>query len=194
MTVTDTGFWYLASPYTKYPEGEHAAFVAVAKQAALLLEAGVFAVSAITHSHPIYRAKPSLGGAWETWAELDRRMIHSSIGMIVCMLDTWEESKGIAAEIEFAQSISKPVVYMTPGKIPWLHADGCPMADCVYFAAAGEAAECTCGADPDRMEEPSHHEMCNDIMRCHPDCKVRKSNEGGVRGYPGVDEFGGSDF
>ncbi len=153
MTVADTGFWYLASPYTKYPAGEDAAFQAVAEQAALLLEAGVFAVSAITHSHPIYRARPSLGGAWETWAELDRRMIRASTGMIVCKLDTWEESKGIAAEIEFAESIGRRVVYMTPGEFPNLHAPDCWMSDCIYMAAAGEAAECTCGAEPDRAPE-----------------------------------------
>ncbi len=151
--MNDAGFWYLASPYTRYPDGEDAAFEAVAEQAALLLGAGVFVLSAITHSHPIYRAKPDMGGAWDTWAELDRRLIRVSTGMIVCMLDTWEQSRGIAAEIEFAKSIDKPVVYMVPGEIPWLHADGCPMADCVYFAAAYPAGECTCGAEPDRAPE-----------------------------------------
>ncbi len=78
------GFWYLASPYMRYPRGKDAAFEDVAEQAALLLQAGVYVVSAITHGHPIYRADPSLGGAWETWAELDRHMIDASCGMIVC--------------------------------------------------------------------------------------------------------------
>ncbi len=195
MTVTDTGFWYLATPYTKFPAGEHAAFVAAAKEAALLFSNGIFVLSAITHTHPIYRAKPSLGGAWETWAELDRRLIRASTGLIVCMLETWKDSTGIAAEIEFTQSIGKPVVYLTPGVVPRLHADGCPMADCVYVAAAYPAGECTCGAEPDRAPEgPPHHDMCSDPMGCHPDCETRKPSEGGVRGYPGVDEFGGSDF
>ncbi len=153
MDLHATGFWYMASPYTKYPAGEDAAFQAAAEQSALLLSCGVYVMSAITHAHPIYRAKPELGGAWETWAEMDRRLIAASCGMIVCTLESWEESKGIAAEIEFAQSIGRRIVYMVPGEFPNLHAPDCWMSDCVYMAAAGEAAECTCGVDPDRAPE-----------------------------------------
>ena len=44
-------FWYLATPYVKFPGGLAAAFVAACEQYALLIRAGVPAFCPIAHSH-----------------------------------------------------------------------------------------------------------------------------------------------
>ena len=50
-------FWYLASPYSKYPEGTQAAFEMACWQAGLLIRAGVPVFSPIAHSHPHIRVR-----------------------------------------------------------------------------------------------------------------------------------------
>ncbi len=50
-TVVD--FFYLATPYSKYPHGQEAAYIAAAEQSGLLLNAGIKVFCPITHSHPI---------------------------------------------------------------------------------------------------------------------------------------------
>jgi hypothetical protein len=46
-------FWLLATPYTKYPHGQEAAFWLAVEHRGFLLRAGVPCFSPIVHSHPI---------------------------------------------------------------------------------------------------------------------------------------------
>lgn len=111
-------FWYLASPYSKYPHGPTAAFEEVSRQAALLLSNGVHIYCPIAHSHPI----STIGGIplddYNVWLPADKAIFDFAEGIIVCMMDTWQTSYGVNWEIAEFEKAGKPVVYMEPGKVP----------------------------------------------------------------------------
>lgn len=113
-------FWYLASPYSKYPEGHEAAAFAASREAGLLLNAGILTMSPITHSHPIFKNGHVNGGDFKTWQRLDEALVAASAGVIVCKLDTWDASEGVRSEIDYCRSLGKPVIFMEPGEIPSL--------------------------------------------------------------------------
>ena len=49
-------FWYLATPYSKFPGGLDAAYVEACKAQALLIKAGVPVFCPISHTHGPARA------------------------------------------------------------------------------------------------------------------------------------------
>lgn len=111
------GFWYLATPCAKYPGGTQKAFEDAAEQAGFLLKNGINVFCPITHSHPIHpHVNPSDPHSF--WLDLDRLFMQVAKGMIICKLIGWEESKGIAKEIDFFFKLKKPIVYMIPNEIP----------------------------------------------------------------------------
>jgi len=111
-------FWYLASPYSKYPQGHQAAYAHVSRQAGLLLKAGVEVFSPIAHSHPIalYGEIDNLDGAY--WLDRQKPFMAAAKGMISLELPGWEESDGMKHERAYFRSAGKPVVRMVPGVVP----------------------------------------------------------------------------
>ena len=106
---------YLASPYShEDPAVEAARFDAVCKVTGLLLLQEYCVVSPIAHSHPIYERVPETGGAWEAWVELDHALIDASEQVWVLMLDGWDRSRGVAAEVTYANEQGKPVRFVSP--------------------------------------------------------------------------------
>lgn len=114
------GFWYLATPYSKYPAGIEWAFIDACKETALLLRAGVPIFSPIAHTHPIAVHGNINPLDHEVWLPADRPMMDAACGLIVCKMETWEKSYGIGVEIETFKAAGKPVIYMTPGVVPEL--------------------------------------------------------------------------
>lgn len=111
-------FWYLGSPYSKYPHGLEAAHTEACKATALLISAGVPVYSPIAHTHPI-----ALHGELDPidhgiWMPIDEPMMKSAHGLIVLMLAWWDQSRGLKEEIEYFTEAKKPVVYMVPHQIP----------------------------------------------------------------------------
>ena len=111
-------FWYLATPYSKYPGGIEEAFREAARQAAILVRAGVPVISPIAHTHPvaIYGFMDPLDH--RIWLPVDRPIMNAACGLIVCMMEGWEESIGIKHETNIFERAGKPVVFMTPGEVP----------------------------------------------------------------------------
>ena len=106
------GFWYLASPYSKYPQGTAAAFEEVCKAAAWCIQHGIFIHCPIAESHPI-----ALHGGMDSmdhdfWLDNDLLKIEAAVGMIVCKMETWEESTGLLWERDQFRDAGKPVVYL----------------------------------------------------------------------------------
>ncbi len=106
-----TGFWYLATPYSRYSKGIEAAFNDAVSAAATCIKAGVMVFSPIAHSHPIAVAG-QIAGHFEQWAALDEAMIAASNGMIVVEMEGWQESAGIKAEIDLCHKLGKSVHFM----------------------------------------------------------------------------------
>jgi hypothetical protein len=112
------GFWYLATPYSKYPLGIEQAFIDACKETALLLRAGVPIFSPIAYTHPIAIHGEINPLDHEVWLPADKPMMDAACGLIVCQMDTWDQSYGIGVEIQTFKVAKKPVIYMTPGIVP----------------------------------------------------------------------------
>ena len=105
-------FTYLASPYTHPdPAVRETRFRQAAEAAAGLMLCGEVVFSPIAHSHPIDLNfdYPESGAFWK---RQDEPFLMLCAKMIVLMLPGWEESKGVAHEIEVAKSRGIPVGYL----------------------------------------------------------------------------------
>lgn len=111
------GFWYLGSPYSKYPDGTAMAHKIVCEEAARLILAGVSIYSPIACSHPIalYADMP-LG--YEFWEALDKPFIEAAKGMIILTMESWERSHGLLYEEGEFRAAGKPIVFMESGTVP----------------------------------------------------------------------------
>lgn len=106
------GYWYLCSPYSRYPAGIEEAFRDVCRAAAHLIGQGVRVYSPIAHTHPIAIHGEIDPYAHDIWLPADAPFMNAAHGLIVCMMDTWRESYGIGVEIEEFAKAHKPVFYM----------------------------------------------------------------------------------
>ena len=112
-------YLYLATPYARYPDGHHAAFVEACKQAAILTKAGLPVFSPIAHSHPLALHGEIANTDHDFWMNVDRPMMDAAHGIIVCMMKGWIESHGMKYEIQTFERAGKPVYYMAPGHVPY---------------------------------------------------------------------------
>lgn len=106
-------FWYVASPYSQYSGGRHAAFIEAAHFTADLMRAGVHPFSPICHTHPVSQYG-ALQGDHEFWLNIDKTMLDQAAGLIVYMMDGWRESRGVSEEIEMATEWNLPIYYVAP--------------------------------------------------------------------------------
>ena len=103
---------YLATPYSsKDPAIKEERFQKVNKVAAKLIANGEIVFSPISHTHPIALAG-ELPGGWEFWDEFDRTYLKCCYKLYVLMLDGWEESTGVQAEIKIAKELRLEIEYL----------------------------------------------------------------------------------
>lgn len=102
---------YLASPYS-HPDADvrWMRFEMACTAAANLMGRGEIVFSPIAHSHSLATIG-SLPTDWDYWEKVDRHFIEVCDSVWVLMLDGWEESKGVHAEIAIAESLGKSPVY-----------------------------------------------------------------------------------
>lgn len=106
------GYWYLATPYSKFPGGIETAFIAACKATARLVAAGVKVYSPISHTHPV-----AVHGGLDPydhaiWMPADLPLMKGAYGLVVAMLPTWDSSYGISLEIEEFKKAGKPVLFI----------------------------------------------------------------------------------
>ena len=106
------GCWYVATPYSQYPEGIGEAFLCACEASAILIRGGFRVFAPIVHSHPIAVAGDFDPLDHSIWMRQDEPMVANALGMIVVMMTGWAESKGIAQEIKDFEAAGKPVFYM----------------------------------------------------------------------------------
>ena len=106
------GYWYLASPYNKYPDGLESAFEEVCKAAAWLIRhrLPVFCPIAESHSIAVYGKIDPVDQ--DVWLINDAPKIDSAVGMVIAKMETWEQSTGILWERDRFRDGNKPVVYL----------------------------------------------------------------------------------
>ena len=99
---------YLASPYSD-PDANVRKWRYRDAISALteLTRLGRICFSPIVHSHPIV-----IDQDWEFWRRIDEEFLRRCDRMIVVKLHGWEQSIGVASEIEQAKALSMPIEYM----------------------------------------------------------------------------------
>lgn len=112
-----SGYWYVCTPYTKYPAGIDKAFDHACIVSAKLIRLGFKVFCPIAHTHPIaqYGFDPKDGALW---LEQDKPVFDRAEGVVVAMMDGWETSAGIQQEIEWAREQGKTIIYLEVSK--WL--------------------------------------------------------------------------
>jgi hypothetical protein len=121
-----TGFYYLTSPYTRYPGGIYAAHADCCREAGLLMRAGISFFSPIAQGHSIARWGDIDALNQRMWMAFDRPMMDAACGLIVLQLPGWEASDGVDEEIKIFSAAGKPIVYMMPGTVPALPSGDAP--------------------------------------------------------------------
>jgi len=105
---------YLATPYSHPdPAVRELRFQQVNKVAAILMSNGYLVFSPISHTHPIAIAG-DLPKGWEFWKEYDKSFIEWADEIYVLMLDGWQESTGVRAEIDLTKGTYKAVTFLDP--------------------------------------------------------------------------------
>ncbi len=115
--MSDSGYTYLASPYTHASSVvRHDRYLRTVRASAALMAQGYVIFSPIAHSHNIEllgMATPQSGAFWKAQ---DEPLLRRASQMIVLKLDGWEESLGIKWEIDTANAIGIPVKYLDPAE------------------------------------------------------------------------------
>lgn len=103
---------YLACPYS-HPEMSVRLerFEASAHAAAELIREGKFVYSPITMTHPIDLVLADEGGSMgsEYWCDFDEAFMNVCSEMIILAIPGWQESRGIAREIDYFLQRGKPI-------------------------------------------------------------------------------------
>ena len=118
MSDLKGGYFYLATPYTNYPNGIEASFTDSCIIAARLTKMGLIVFSPVVHSHAISVHGDINPKDHELWMAIDRPMVNAARGLIVAMLSGWDESLGVKVEIDLFKQAGKPIFYLNPDDLP----------------------------------------------------------------------------
>jgi nucleoside 2-deoxyribosyltransferase len=110
---------YLAAPYTHADRSVRQwRFEMATAAAATLVRRRIVVYSPITMTHPIDVALAgdlTLGSKF--WVDFDEAFMNKCAGIIVLQLDGWDQSDGVAHEIEYFSRRGKPVALMPMSEI-----------------------------------------------------------------------------
>jgi len=105
-------FFYLATPYSKYPYGTHDAFRLACECAAALIKSGIPVYSPIAHSHPIAKHGNINPLDHRIWLAADKPLMDAAKALIVLKAESWAESYGMAKEIQAFKAANKEIFYV----------------------------------------------------------------------------------
>ena len=104
---------YIVSPYTHSdPTVREQRFDAACAAAAVLMRAGHIVYSPVVYGHSLVQR--GLPCDWPFWERHARWHLERCDEVVVLMLDGWDESVGVRAEIEIAGELEKVVWYRYP--------------------------------------------------------------------------------
>ena len=107
-------YFYLATPYAKYPGGTDEAFKLACRAAARLMKSGLKIFSPIAHSHPIAVHSGIDLLNHDFWLGQDEALMDGAKGLIMLMAEGWEQSFGMNEELKYFRKAGKPVIYVAP--------------------------------------------------------------------------------
>lgn len=107
------GFWYMATPYTKYAEGLNAAFIAACNAAAGLMERGIHAYSPIAECHALAFTANLDPTDHALWMRHLAPMVKAAHGLLVVTMPGWEVSDGVKHELNEFGRLGKPIHFLS---------------------------------------------------------------------------------
>jgi len=111
--VSVPGFWYLASPYSKYLPDKDAAWKEICRIRGCLVIEGVCAYSPIAETHQV-SIECGIGTDHKTWATDNETKMAAAYGCIVVKMQGWDDSEGVLSEIAWFRANNKPVIFLDP--------------------------------------------------------------------------------
>jgi len=115
------GYWYLATPYSRFPDGTEAAYHEACRIARVLIDHGIGVFSPIAHSHGISLTGPANSLDHGYWLRADKPLMDAAAGLLVARLPTWRESFGVTYERGAFLVASKPILYVDPYTFEVVH-------------------------------------------------------------------------
>lgn len=120
VTIEPGGYSYLASPYSvKNPLSVHQAgqlrrrrYKNVCLMAGALMTEGHTIFCPIAHSHPIETIGMHVVNDFDFWMLQDLPVLRKASELLVYKLNGWQDSRGVAKEIEVAQEVGIPIRYI----------------------------------------------------------------------------------
>ena len=110
--------FYLASPYTHKDKKVRRHRSKTATRAAIdLLKHRIHVFSPISYNSNADWNRTELPCEWPFWEVYDKNFLCRCDSVLVLMVEGWDKSVGIAAEIEFAKELNIPVFYKTQEQI-----------------------------------------------------------------------------
>lgn len=107
----EPGYDYVASPYSHpNPDMMVARHRLIESAVAVMLQDGMFVYSPIVHCHEIAMNHEMKTG-FNYWENYNRAMLRKADRMIVMTIDGWKESKGVQAEVKYAQELGLDIEY-----------------------------------------------------------------------------------
>ena len=105
---------YLASPYSKFTEGQTAAFLDAAMLTGKLIKRGFDVFSPVVHGHPlaVYGGVPQFDAA--LWERVNRPYLEWCDELYVATMPGWQESAGVAHEIKYFADNGLPISNVDP--------------------------------------------------------------------------------
>jgi len=105
---------YLAGPYShEDPKVREERFEALTQKAAELMLEGHVVFSPITHGHTI-ATRHDLPIDHEFWLKQDFRILRHCEKIIILRIDGYQDSIGVNAEIEIANTLNIPMEFVDP--------------------------------------------------------------------------------
>lgn len=113
-SLAGDGFWYLATPYSKWAAGIDDAALMAARIAGSLARYHVAVFSPIAHSHAVAMASGIDPCDHTIWIPLDDPFMDAARGLIVADIDGWRDSYGVKVEIDRFLAMRKPRFLLAP--------------------------------------------------------------------------------
>lgn len=115
MSTAQTTLEYLASPYSDpSPLVRSKRAVLAARNAAALIAEGRRIYSPIAYYLALDRFGLDLPDTWEFWRPHTEAILPACRNIVVLMIDGWDKSIGVRAEIAMAKRHAIPVYYVNP--------------------------------------------------------------------------------
>lgn len=109
------GYWYVATPYSKWTHGLDDANTVAQILAAHLLMTRLPVYAPIAHTHGIAKYVDEIDPRDHSfWMAADKPLFDAACGLLIADLPGWRDSKGVQMEIAWCKEQKKPFWLLDP--------------------------------------------------------------------------------